>query len=200
MKDPEDFEEYVFACQEELQEAKASWFARNWLRARGLTDETVRSYLLGYDWERQAVTIPYLNALGEVRSLRWRNLKDHRQPKYMQPKGEHLHLFHVTNTNKPKVWVAEGEFDTMILNQMGMPAVGIPGANAFREEWAYLFAYCDQVTVVFDGDEAGQDAARNLTHRLGPFVDKLRMIRIPMGKDVNDLYIEDRKALLDLIG
>lgn len=195
--DDEDPEAYVGACVDALQEAAAAWYARKWLAARGLLDRTVRAYMLGFDAHRNAITIPYLNALGEVRSFRWRNLQ--REPKYLQPKGVGLHLFHVKASRKPMVWLTEGEFDAMILDQCGFPSVGIPGANSFKPEWAYLFAYCDQVTVVFDPDEAGQEAAAKVTRILGPYVTKLRMVRLPQGKDVTDLYLEDKAELLSRV-
>ena len=198
MKDPLDFAAYTAECTGHLQEAPSAWWARNWLSARGLKPHIVRDYLLGYDPERRAVVIPYLNALSEVRSIRWRNLRPE-GPKYLQPKGESLHLFHVKAVKKPKVWVCEGEFDSMILDQMGFPSVGVPGVNSFKPEWCYLFAYCDQVTVVFDADEPGQEGAGRLTKMLSPYVTKLRMVRLPQGKDVTDLYISDKKSLYELV-
>lgn len=198
MVDPEDYGAYTELSQEILWSAPQSWFARNWLSARKLSDTTLHRYLIGYDIDRHAIVIPYLNALGEVRSIRWRNLNQG-GPKYLQPKGETLHLFRVNATRKPKVWITEGEFDCMVLDQAGFPAVGVPGVNGFKPEWAYLFAYCDQVTVVFDGDEPGREGARRITTLLGPFVDKLRMVKLPQDKDVNDLYSEDRAALVDLV-
>ena len=199
MPSSEEYDEsYVGACVEVLHEETSAWFARNWLSNRGLKDRTIRDYLLGYDPERKAITIPYLNALGQVRAVRWRNM--HGDIKYMQPKGSGSHLFHVKTSRKPKVWICEGEFDAMILDQSGFPSVGVPGAVSFKDEWAYLFAYCDQVTVVFDADERGREGAQKLTRLLGPLVSRLRMVRLPEGKDVTDLYLEDKAKLYELVG
>lgn len=190
--------DYVERCVRALADAPPAWFARNWLHARGLTNRTVEDYLLGYDQDRNAIVIPYLNALGEVRGYRWRNLSQG-SVKYMQPKGEGLHLFHVKASRKPRVWLCEGEFDSMILDQLGFPSVGVPGVNAFKDEWAYLFAYCDQVNIVFDSDEAGKEGAARVGRVISNFVTKVQKVGLPHGKDVTDLYLADRQGLVDLI-
>lgn len=194
----EEFDEYVQEAESNLYLPQA-WFARQWLQARRIKPATAKKFSLGYDLDRGSIVLPYLNALGEVRSLRWRSLERGARIKYLQPKGESLHLFRVSATRKPKVWITEGEFDCMVLEQEGFNAVGVPGVNAFKEEWAYLFAYCDEVTVVFDGDEAGLEGTRKLARALGPFVDKLRMVRLPEGEDINDLYIRSPKEMKDLV-
>jgi DNA primase len=191
-----DSELYVTDCQKALQESEG-WWARGWLEKRGLTPRTIGLYRLGYDPVKKAVVIPYFNALEEVRSFRYRMLEGN--IKYMTPKGEHVHLFHVRASRKPQVWLCEGEFDAMILAQMGLPSVGIAGVNSFKSEWKYLFAYCERLTLVMDGDEAGREASARLAGILGTTVDHLRIVRLPVGKDVTDLYLENRQQLEGLV-
>ena len=170
-----------------------------WLHDRGLTDATIKRYYLGWDARRKAIVIPYLNALGEVRRLRYRNFDS--EPKYIWDKaGEPgVHLFHVRATRKEKLWLTEGEFDAMILSQMGFPAISIPGAKLFKNEWRYLFAYCRQLTVVFDGDQAGLEGTQRVAGILGPIVDNFRSVRLPQDMDVSDLYKQDRSKLEELV-
>lgn len=189
-------EEYVSQCEEHLADANG-WWCRNYLSKRGLSDRTVSLYRLGFDPERAAIVIPYMNAKEEVRSVRYRMLEGN--IKYMSQKGEGTHLFHVRASRKPKVWMCEGEFDSMILAQLGYPTVGIAGVNNFKTPWKYLFAYCEQLTLVMDGDEAGREASSRLAGILGGMVDRLRIVRLPLGKDVTDLYLEDRPALEELV-
>lgn len=189
-------EEYVTACQDALADP-GGWWARGWLEKRGLSSRTVSLYRLGYDGDRKAIVIPYMNAREEVRSVRYRLLEGNL--KYMSQKGEGVHLFHVRATRKPKVWLCEGEFDTMILAQLGYPSVGISGVSSFKTPWKYLFSYTEQLTLVMDGDEAGREASGRLAGILGSTVDRLRIVRLPMGKDVTDLYLEDRSALEELV-
>lgn len=173
--------------------------SREWLHKRGLWDSTIRKYMLGWDEERKSIVIPYLNSLGKIRKLRYRQFD--REPKYIWgSEGEKgAHLFHVKATRKPKVWLTEGEFDAMCLAQLGFPSVAVPGASLFKPEWKYLFAYCEQLTVVFDPDESGFRGSQRINGILGPVVDKIRMVKLPEGKDVSDLYVEDKAVLLSLV-
>lgn len=176
------------------------WRGRDWLLKRGLKDATIEEALLGYDGE--AITIPYLNPPLEdretVRMIRRRHLTGN--IKYTTPKNGGTHLYGVVYTTASKVCVCEGEFDSLILRQMGYPSVAIPGVNAFKSEWRYLFAWTDELTVIMDGDEAGRSGAARLASILGPVVTTMRVARLPEGKDINDLYLEDREHLREIIG
>lgn len=173
-------------------------FPRQWLLSRGITEASISKYRLGYDQQRDAIVIPYMNATEEIRRLRYRNLNS--DVKYIWGDGERgVHLFHVRATRKPEVWLTEGEFDSICLAQMGYTSVAVPGAKLFKPEWKYLFAYTHKLTVVFDPDEAGVEGAQRLSGILGPVVDSFRMVKLPPGMDVNDLYLKDRRALEELI-
>jgi hypothetical protein len=167
---------------------------------RGLKDDIIQTAMLGYDGE--AITIPYINPPLEdkvsVRMIRRRHLTGN--IKYTTPKNGGTHMYGVVYTTSPKVWVCEGEFDSLILRQMGYPAVAIPGVSAFKPEWKYLFAWTEELTVVMDGDEAGRAAAGKLASILGPVVTTMRLARLPEGKDINDLFLEDKEHLREIIG
>jgi DNA primase len=105
----------------------------------------------------------------------------------------------VANTVKSRVWVCEGEFDSLILTQMGFPAVGIPGSQSFHPAWKYLFANCEEVSLVFDSDEAGRKGADRLGSILGDVVANLRRINLPPGMDVTDMHQADAEELKRLV-
>jgi len=200
---PFDVSNYLAKCQASLDEGFGK--PLEYLLGRGLTKTTIQKYLLGYDASRDAIVIPYLNALLDVRKLRYRNLSS--DPKYIWGSdGEKgAHLFRVAATRKPRLWMTEGEFDAMLLSQMGFPAVAVPGAKMFKAEWKYLFAYCEQLTVVFDNDvkadgsNPGLEGAQRVGGILGPMVSQFRMVRLPAGQDVSDLYKSDRAMLEGLV-
>jgi len=173
----------------------------NWLRSRGLSDKTITDAYLGY--EPGAITIPYLNPPlhgGEpvtVRQIRRRNLSG--VPKYETPKGGKPHVYNVVDTMANRVWVTEGEFDALILSQLGKAAVGIPGATLFQPQWKYLFVHCEHVSLVFDADDAGKGGGGRIASIIGQIVEKLSIIHLPPGKDVTDLFLEDPAHLKRLI-
>ena len=89
--------------------------------------------------------------------------------------------------------------DTLVLLHLGFPAVGLPGANAaFRREWVHLFKGAD-CYLVMDGDDTGRDAAQKLLDGFKKYDMSAVRIDLPNGYDVNDLYLENKQALLDLI-
>lgn len=175
---------------------------KEWLTRRGLTDLTIRRSMLGYVKEgryRDSIAIPYLNPDGTVRSIRFRYLSPSRQ-KYDNQKGQAIHLYNVAHTAQDRVWVCEGEFDSLILTQMGYPAVGIPGVSGFKPDWKFLFANAGEVSLVFDGDEAGQKGANRMASILGEVVQgDLRIIRLPEDEDVTETYLRDREELKELV-
>jgi DNA primase len=195
-----DESNYLTSCVEALDGRP-----REYLEERGLHPTTIKKYKLGYDRQRDAIVIPYLNALLEVRRFRYRNLSG--SPKYIWESGGErgVHLFRVAATRKPRLWMTEGEFDAMLLSQMGFPAVAVPGAKLFKNEWRYLFAYTEQLTVVFDNDvkpdgsNPGFEGAKRVSGILGPMVNQFRMVKLPPGQDVSDLYKSDRAMLEQLV-
>lgn len=177
--------------------------ALEWLIARGLTERTVFGAQIGYvaeplvsehDRFRGCLAIPYHDARYKVRQFRFRRLEG--EPKYDAPTGSSGHLYRVRNSTAPVVYVAEGEFDTLVLEQLGFDAVGVPGAQAFKKEWVYLLEGCDEVVTVFDGDDAGAEGARRIRDLLAKQV-RVRSVALPPGKDVTDCFLANAEALMD---
>ena len=86
-----------------------------------------------------------------------------------------------------RVFVAEGEIDTLTLEAHGYPAVGVPGAGNFREEWADPFAQVD-VYLAMDPDQAGEAGMGKIA---AAFADRGRAVRrlpLPAGQDVNEFF------------
>jgi DNA primase len=173
-----------------------------WLKARGLTDRTIAKYKLGYVPDgkyRNSISIPYLNPYShDVRAVRYRYLNPVYH-KYDSHKGVPAHLYNVEHTLAPRVWICEGEFDSLILTQMGYPAIAVPGANSFKPAWKYLLSTTDVVTLVFDSDEAGDRAAQRLASVLGDIVDDMRLVRLPEGMDVTDMYLLNKDELEGMV-
>jgi DNA primase len=175
-----------------------------WLQRRGLKPDTIKRAMLGYVPDGRyagSISIPYFLPSGVVRGLRYRYLNpDERGKKYDNPKGMSVHLYNVARVDSPHVWICEGEFDTLILDQEGFPAVGIPGAKSFKGFWRYLFVHCEQVSIVCDADEAGRSGAARIASLLGQVVSgDIRIVHLPEGMDVTDLYLHDRDSLRELM-
>jgi hypothetical protein len=56
-------------------------------------------------------------------------------------------------------YLVEGEPDAVAAHSAGLPAVGVPGVAAWKDEWVKRFASFTRIYVCFDADEAGRSAA-----------------------------------------
>ena len=179
---------------------------RAWLNGRGISDASIARFRLGEVLEpvnvhkrfKGSISIPYINPDGSVRSLRFRYLHGSIQ-KYDSVAGFKSHLFNVKASAGDTPYICEGEFDAIILSQLGYDAVGVSGAGIFKPEWKYLFANCEKVSIVFDGDDAGKAGAGRIAGLLGPVVEDLRVIWMPPGTDITDIFLSSPEQLQELI-
>jgi DNA primase len=176
------------------------------IEERGLTLETIKRFYLGAVLEPDPVDefaagricIPHINLRGPS-VLRFRALPGHGEPKYWQPAGSNVSVYNVTELNHPHEYmvIAEGEIDTITLAQCGLPAVGFPGANTWKDHHRYLFDGLLRTFIAGDGDEAGEGFMAKVAGKVpGP-----RAVSMPPGMDVNDVYRQGgREAVLERLG
>jgi 5S rRNA maturation endonuclease (ribonuclease M5) len=94
------------------------------------------------------------------------------------------------------VIIAEGEPDQWTLEQFGFAAVGIPGANTWKEDqWNEYFVDAKRIYIMLDPDGPGKRGAETIAASLGP---RCRIVELPKkGVDVNDLYVKYGKQKED---
>ncbi len=137
---------------------------RQYLYNRGLTDSTITKFKLG--WDGRNLTIPIFDANGDCM-----NFKLKRDPTL--PSGS-KGMFSILGRGRKRLFneavlkqtpppdyviVCEGEWDCMLLDQYGFPAVtSTGGAQSFDDSWASYFEKISKVYLCFDNDrnQAGQ--------------------------------------------
>ena len=113
---------------------------------------------------KDAVWIPYMNTGGELIAERFRvsllKNKTGADNRFRWQKGSKTALYGLNwldvAHDKGYVLVVEGESDCHVLWYHGLPAVGIPGAKNWRDEWAEHLDGIDHVLVCVEPDEAGE--------------------------------------------
>lgn len=189
---------------------------RDMLRERrGLTDETIREFQLGWDGDR--ITIPIYdeyNTLVNFRRYKWNSTNDQWKvlnyvDEYDNTYGE-VRIFGidrvVDSTLDYVVW-SEGELDRICNEQHGFPtACATSGAGTFKPEWTKYFRNKKRVYIAQDNDEAGRIATQKLCEKLYRVVD-VYVIQwpdtFPIKGDITDFYTkcglttEDFQNLLD---
>jgi replicative DNA helicase len=172
--------------QESLSEA---WY---YLESRGITEETAERFRLGYVKEpakgdeefRSRICIPYIRQAGIV-AQRFRTLGAS-ELKYHSRLGIESGLFHVEAlfSASDTCVITEGEFDTIILSQIGIPSVGISGTTGWKPHYRRIFEDFDRLIVFRDNDDAGKVLARNIKKDF-PYT-----VVVPMPvDDVNSTYL-----------
>lgn len=130
---------------------------------RLLTLDTIERFEIGWNREFKFYSIPIYDRSGELYSFkRYRRFK---KPKMLNRRGDTATLFPWSAVRGLKrgdlLVVAEGEWDAMLLNQQGIPAVTGGGANVWRREWSIILRNLGvRVVVVYDCDESGREGRR----------------------------------------
>lgn len=191
------FETAVSQYQSDLA---ADTAAQAYLATRGIGQQAavtfrlgvVQSPLVGHEGYAHRLVIPYLTPSGVV-NMRFRCLKDHdckvaSCPKYLGSEGMDGNLYNVLDLKKdsPFICVAEGELDALALSTAGLPAVGVPGVEAWKKHFSRCLEDFTTIYVFADGDKAGRKFASFLAREA-----RARPVRMPDGKDVNQLYCEE---------
>lgn len=202
-------ERLAFALATATYEADlaADTAAQQYLLGRGFTPEVaqrfrlgvVRRPIIGHEHFTGRLCVPYNTPAGVV-SMNFRCIKDHDcktvegHRKYLKPEGLESRLFNVLALQEPgdSICICEGELDTVTLAMVGLPAVGVAGANG----WAKHFGRClddfSKVFVLGDPDDAGKGLNKKLISDV-----RAIPVRMPKGHDVNSLYLEGGRDALE---
>lgn len=186
--------------------------AARWLAARGISLETADGARLGvvpsdpppgFEQYRGMLAIPYLSLEGYPLSIRFRCLgnhhcRDYGHGKYMTMPGDRARLYNVRALEQATdtIGIAEGEMDALVLNQIGIPAVAVAGAEAWQPHYRVLMAGFSRVWMWADPDEAGSKLANRITQSLR----QAKVVKLD-GGDVNDcLLTHGADYLRELVG
>jgi DNA primase len=120
---------------------------------------------LGLD--RSRITIPVRDQHRRlVGLLRYQPRPTFGQPKMLAAPGSRRALLpHPAAEPSRSLLLVEGEPDMIAARSHDLPAIAIPGVDAWRREWAPLFTGRD-VTIVMDADAEGRRAAERIAHDL----------------------------------
>jgi DNA primase len=174
--------------------------ANDFMKQRKISIDTFKRYGIGWDVERQAVAIPYLNTYGEVVGMSFR-LFNEEGPKYInESETDIFHKSHLLygldkarKDTKKHVYIVEGYFDVLALHDMGLPGVAYCGSSLTEEQITLLSHYITNETKIYlipDNDKTGMKAVHKNIEKLSKLKNKLAVIEMPEGiKDPNDLLI-----------
>lgn len=168
--------------------------ANKYLKGKYTRAELERAGLIfksgSFVFNKHRLIIPFMNG-GQITYLQGRTL-DGGKAKYNNLYGPQVPLFNagILTELKPgeRVYITEGVFDAMILEQMGARAVAILGASNFKDYWADLFKGLD-VWLFLDNDPAGTRETARIKKLFKDRGQEARARQLPEGvKDITEFY------------
>ena len=197
---PVDYTEYLHKCHENV--AQTDYFIN-----RGLSKETIDRFNLGYDPEKNLVTIPYNpDCKGYVHRILWGS--DNKYCKFgneifnikaLYSQGIDKFLF----GNDEYIFVTEGQIDALSFEEIGLSAIGLGGVNEIKKLVELIKkASSDKIFILaLDNDKAGRRAT-------GKFIEELAEAELDQKyivisdiygkyKDANEFLIADREGFIE---
>ncbi|MBN2752761.1 MAG: DNA primase [Rhodospirillaceae bacterium] len=165
-----------------------------------------------YDILRGRLTFPITDRRGRVIAFGGRILGDG-QPKYLNsPDTPLFHKGHVlyglaqaraAAFETGRIVVVEGYMDVIAMSQAGLAEAVAPLGTALTEgHLAELWRLCDEPTLCFDGDAAGQRAARRAAERALPELKpghSLKFAVLPEGQDPDDVVRSGGRVAIEQV-
>lgn len=182
-----DFNEYYRTTQADPTHAKA------YLRGRGISNEVINKYNVGYDQEKQAVIVPVSETYYYARSI------SGSARRFYNPKGATVAISneHLLRQDKP-VFIVEGVIDAMSIETAGGQAIALHSTSNSKKlaEAIKKIGKAPTLILAFDNDEAGQHAADEAKKAL----DQLEVTFIKANlcgrySDPNDLLLNEPDIL-----
>ena len=173
------------------------------MHARGYTDEELQAAGLVsvsqksgrlYDRFRNRFMFPIIDVRGNVIGFGGRVMDDS-TPKYLNSPetmifNKRKNLFGLNLAKKSKLGyliLVEGYMDTVALHQYGFDcAVASLGTSLTEEHANLLSRYTDQVILIYDGDEAGQNATRRAIPMLEKAGLQVKVLKMRDAKDPDE--------------
>lgn len=209
-KKKQKLSDIAIKCHRELPDEWREYFHR-----RGLNDESINKYLLGYGEfkGKKWLTIPISDKNGEIVYFQLRRLPNEEDVpggKYNIYPGAELIMCgedQFIDNKSSDVLVCEGQFDRIITlqNGIGMPVVTAGGAQVFKDEWFTHLRNARNVYVCMDVDETGMRAAESLTRRLEENLPNASIYNIelpyPVGSkaDLTDYFVDKKGTAKELV-
>ena len=178
--------DYYKACEAAVHQT-------NYFKSRGLSDETIRTFSLGYDAQNQRVVIPVNREFYLSRSV-----TDKRFYNPSNVKSIIFNLKALQAKNKP-VFVVESTFCALSVIQCGGNCIGLNGLNNVNQliEVIQQHQLTDlKLIVALDNDDAGRKASYDLMVKLKEM--NIQAIIYNLSdefKDPNELLVADASRL-----
>jgi Toprim-like len=167
---------------------------RRLILERAWAPRIMRALEIGFDGER--LTIPIRGGRGHLRGILRYDAFGRRDPKMRAVFGTRLGLIpHPASEASDHIILVDGPPDMIAARSAGLPAIAIPGTNAWHPAWARLLA-SKRVTIVMDCDAPGRRAGDEIAASLSDTAEAVEVVDLWPGRadgyDLTDRILERR--------
>lgn len=160
---------------------------------RGLTNEIIEKYDIGYDKYNNMITFPVRDIQGRCLFLAKRSVNG---KMFVLPSNKNKPLYGVyeLDYNKTDIYIVESFFNALTLAKWGYNAVALMGTGSNYQYELINNLPFRKIIICLDGDFAGRMGTKKMLSAIKN--EKLvYYYEMPEGKDVNDLTEETFKTL-----
>ena len=164
-----DFEEFPQATLDNLyNELGQSQEAKDYFMSRGINEESMHHFKLGYSKNMDMVIVPVHSPDGMPVGLVGRSIKEKRFKNSTNlPKNKTMFNIHRAKRIGENVIIVESSFDAIRIHQAGFPnVVATLGGHLSKENIALLNRYFNRITIMTDADLAGRELGLSIANRL----------------------------------
>lgn len=197
---PVDYTEYLHECHKNV--SKTDYFNK-----RGLSKSIIDKFNLGYDADKNLVTIPYNpDCKGYVHRVLWNS--DYKYCKHGNEifNIEALYSYHTVDdlfNNSGYVFIVEGQLDSLSFEEIGLDAVGLGGVNETTKLVEQLKKHSSNKILILalDNDKAGKRATGKLIEEIAEAeLNQKFIVKSDLYgryKDANEFLVSDRMGFIE---
>jgi hypothetical protein len=142
------------------------------------------------------IAIPYRTREGDLHTIQYRLTKEkvNGVARFKWRTGDTRILYGLWRLpewgDADTLYLCEGTSDTWTLWHADLPALGIPNASTWREEWWREVEGFQRIVLIPDNDEAGENLAREIAKTCPDHLrERVQVLQLPNGiKDANELW------------
>ena len=176
-----------------LESSKELLYTNNnsdYLLKRGISEDVIKRFKVGFNPIRQTVTFPVRNENGNYVMTTERSINnksfyiesDKQKPVYL--------LNFIKEKHIDSVYVTESQINCLTLHSWGYPAIALFGTGSKNQYEILKKSGIRNYCLALDGDEAGRKGIRRFIDNMPQDV-LISIALLPEGKDVNDLTCEE---------
>ena len=164
-------------------------FYHPYMYKRGLTNEIISKYDIGYDRYSDCITFPVRDIKGRCLFIAKRSVKG---KMFILPSSKNKPLYGVyeLDYNKPDVFICESFFNALTLVKWGYNAIALMGTGSNYQYNLINELPFRTIRICLDGDLAGRLGTKKLLENID-FNKLVYAYNMFDGKDVNDLTYEE---------